>query len=237
MPPEARSAIPAREQRLIKTLPRKGIRFVGPIRQEERLRAHQLPARDGLTHLRARPCVSRQAFDRRAAVSQPERRSGTGILRRRYRRGYHHGTVAIEASVRDLANSSFTYKGQKLSTSSGSAASSAFAMCCKAAYARRKKGSRNRTADRCYHGRYIWADKFDSDLEDIFGLQDRLTSSVIGAISPQLERAEIDAPAASRPKVSRPMTIICAPSLASTSGRGRAARSAADDPTRHLVRS
>src|SRR5450631_3925316 len=39
---------------------------------------------------------------------------------------------------------------------------------------------------------HIWADKFDSDLDDIFDLQDRLTSSVIGAISPQLERAEIE---------------------------------------------
>jgi TolB-like protein/class 3 adenylate cyclase len=39
---------------------------------------------------------------------------------------------------------------------------------------------------------HIWADKFDSDLEDIFDLQDRLTSNVIGAISPQLERAEIE---------------------------------------------
>jgi len=39
---------------------------------------------------------------------------------------------------------------------------------------------------------HIWADKFDSDLEDIFDLQDRLTSNVVGAISPQLERAEIE---------------------------------------------
>jgi adenylate cyclase len=39
---------------------------------------------------------------------------------------------------------------------------------------------------------HIWADKFDSDLEDIFDLQDRLTSDVIGAIYPQLERAEIE---------------------------------------------
>jgi len=38
----------------------------------------------------------------------------------------------------------------------------------------------------------IWADKFDSDLEDIFDLQDRVTSNVIGAISPELERAEIE---------------------------------------------
>jgi TolB-like protein/class 3 adenylate cyclase len=39
---------------------------------------------------------------------------------------------------------------------------------------------------------HIWADKFDSDLEDIFDLQDRLTSSVIGAIAPKLERAEME---------------------------------------------
>jgi adenylate cyclase len=39
---------------------------------------------------------------------------------------------------------------------------------------------------------HIWADKFDSDLEDIFDLQDRLTSNVIGAISPRLERAEME---------------------------------------------
>ncbi len=40
-------------------------------------------------------------------------------------------------------------------------------------------------------GAHLWADRFDSQLEDIFDLQDRVTSSVIGAISPQLERAEI----------------------------------------------
>jgi adenylate cyclase len=39
---------------------------------------------------------------------------------------------------------------------------------------------------------HIWADKFDGDLEDIFDLQDRLTSTIVGAISPQLERAEIE---------------------------------------------
>ena len=39
---------------------------------------------------------------------------------------------------------------------------------------------------------HIWADRYDSTLEDIFDLQDRVTSSVIAAISPQLERAEIE---------------------------------------------
>jgi adenylate cyclase len=41
-------------------------------------------------------------------------------------------------------------------------------------------------------GGHIWAEKFDSDLEDLFDLQDRMTSSLIGALSPQLERTEIE---------------------------------------------
>jgi TolB-like protein/class 3 adenylate cyclase len=40
-------------------------------------------------------------------------------------------------------------------------------------------------------GNHIWADRYDSTLEDIFDLQDRVTMSVIGAIAPRLERAEI----------------------------------------------
>jgi TolB-like protein len=39
---------------------------------------------------------------------------------------------------------------------------------------------------------HLWADRFDSQLDDIFDLQDRVTVNVIGAISPKLERAEID---------------------------------------------
>jgi TolB-like protein len=41
-------------------------------------------------------------------------------------------------------------------------------------------------------GGHLWADRFEGDLEDMFGLQDRVTSSVIGAIAPKLEQAEIE---------------------------------------------
>ena len=41
-------------------------------------------------------------------------------------------------------------------------------------------------------GAHIWADRSDSDLEDVFDLQDRITSSVVGAIAPKLEQAEIE---------------------------------------------
>jgi TolB-like protein/class 3 adenylate cyclase/tetratricopeptide (TPR) repeat protein len=41
-------------------------------------------------------------------------------------------------------------------------------------------------------GSHLWADRFDGSLEDIFDLQDEVTTSVIGAISPKLEQAEIE---------------------------------------------
>jgi TolB-like protein len=41
-------------------------------------------------------------------------------------------------------------------------------------------------------GAHLWADHFDGSLEDIFDLQDQVTASVVGAILPRLEEAEIE---------------------------------------------
>jgi TolB-like protein len=41
-------------------------------------------------------------------------------------------------------------------------------------------------------GGHLWADRFEGTLGDIFDLQDQLTENVVGAIAPQLERAEIE---------------------------------------------
>jgi TolB-like protein/tetratricopeptide (TPR) repeat protein len=40
-------------------------------------------------------------------------------------------------------------------------------------------------------GAHLWADRTDGALDDIFALQDRITTSVVGAILPTLEHAEI----------------------------------------------
>jgi TolB-like protein/class 3 adenylate cyclase/Tfp pilus assembly protein PilF len=42
------------------------------------------------------------------------------------------------------------------------------------------------------NGAHIWADRIDGALENIFELQDQVTENVVGAIAPQLERAEIE---------------------------------------------
>jgi TolB-like protein/class 3 adenylate cyclase len=39
---------------------------------------------------------------------------------------------------------------------------------------------------------HLWADRFDGAAEDLFGLQDQVASSVIGAIAPKIELAEIN---------------------------------------------
>jgi TolB-like protein len=41
-------------------------------------------------------------------------------------------------------------------------------------------------------GTQLWADRYDGSLEDIFELQDQITSNVVGAIPLQLESAEIE---------------------------------------------
>jgi TolB-like protein/class 3 adenylate cyclase len=42
------------------------------------------------------------------------------------------------------------------------------------------------------NGAHLWADRFDGALADVFDLQDQVTTSVVGAIAPRLEQAEIE---------------------------------------------
>jgi adenylate cyclase len=59
----------------------------------------------------------------------------------------------------------------------------------------RKAGNRVRITGQLIEattGRHLWADKFDGALEDVFGLQDQITTSVVGLIAPTLEQAEIE---------------------------------------------
>ncbi|MGE0117361.1 MAG: adenylate/guanylate cyclase domain-containing protein [Dongiaceae bacterium] len=59
----------------------------------------------------------------------------------------------------------------------------------------RKAGERVRIASQLIDaatGLHMWTDRFDGTLNDVFDLQDRITSSVIGAIEPKLRHAEIE---------------------------------------------
>jgi TolB-like protein len=41
-------------------------------------------------------------------------------------------------------------------------------------------------------GAHLWADRFEGSLEDIFELQDQVTTSVVGVVAPKLDQAEIE---------------------------------------------
>jgi TolB-like protein/Tfp pilus assembly protein PilF len=59
----------------------------------------------------------------------------------------------------------------------------------------RKAGSRVRITGQLIDAStrmHLWADTFDGDLVDVFELQDRVTVRVVSAISPTLEKAEIE---------------------------------------------
>src|SRR5262249_40658984 len=59
----------------------------------------------------------------------------------------------------------------------------------------RKAGSRVRITGQLVDAAtsaHLWADRFDGVVEDIFDLQDQITASVVGAIVPRLEEAEIE---------------------------------------------
>jgi adenylate cyclase len=89
-------------------------------------------------------------------------------------------------------NSSFTYKGRAVDVKQvGRELGVRYVL----EGSLRKAGSRVRITGQlidCATGAHLWAERFDGALEDIFDLQDQVTTSVIGAIAPRLEQAEIE---------------------------------------------
>jgi TolB-like protein len=89
-------------------------------------------------------------------------------------------------------NSSFTYKGRAVDVKQiGRELGVRYVL----EGSVRKAGNRIRITGQLIDaatGAHLWADRFDGELEDVFDLQDRVTASVVGAIAPKLEQAEIE---------------------------------------------
>ena len=89
-------------------------------------------------------------------------------------------------------NSSFTYKGRAVDVKQvGRELGVRYVL----EGSVRKAGSRVRITGQLIDastGAHLWAERFDGGLEDIFDLQDQVTASVVGAIAPKLEQAEIE---------------------------------------------
>ncbi|MGB9113747.1 adenylate/guanylate cyclase domain-containing protein [Bradyrhizobium sp.] len=89
-------------------------------------------------------------------------------------------------------NSSFTYKGKAIDIKQvGRELGVRYVL----EGSVRKAGGRVRITGQLIDastGMHLWADRFEGSLEDVFDLQDRVTEQVIGAIAPEIDRAEIE---------------------------------------------
>jgi TolB-like protein len=178
------------EQRLIKTLPRKGFRFVGQVREAQGRTGAEVadnsvePPKPALT-LSNKASVAVLPFANLS--SDPEQEYfADGVV--------EDITMAL-SRFRWLfviaRNSSFTYKGRAVNVKQvGRELGVRYVL----EGSVRKDGNRVRIAGQLIDaetGAHLWADHFDGALEDMFDLQDHVTSSVVGAIAPKLQRAEI----------------------------------------------
>ncbi|SCB55269.1 Adenylate and Guanylate cyclase catalytic domain-containing protein [Bradyrhizobium shewense] len=88
-------------------------------------------------------------------------------------------------------NSSFTYKGRAVDVKQvGRELGVRYVL----EGSVRRAGNRIRIAGQLIDagtGAHLWADRFDGALEDMFELQDHVTSNVVAAIAPKLQREEI----------------------------------------------
>ena len=178
------------EQRLIKTLPRRGFRFVGAVREERAPASaaagdRPVEPRKPILSLPDKPSIAVLPFQNLSADPEQEY-FADGVV--------EDITMALSL-FRWLfviaRNSSFTYKGRPVDIKQ---VSRELGVRYVLEGSVRKAGSRVRIAGQLIDGEtgaHLWADRFDGALEDIFDLQDQVTSRVVGAIAPMLQREDI----------------------------------------------
>jgi TolB-like protein len=183
------------DQRLIKTLLRKGFRFVGEVLEaapKVALQPVSPPAQSGERDtagplaLLNKPSIAVLPFLNLS--DDPDQEYFADGMVEDIITGLSRSKLLFVIS----RNSSFTYKGSAVDIKQ---VSRELGVRYVLEGSVRKAGKRIRVTGQLIDAStdaHIWAEKFDSDLEDVFDLQDRVTSSVIGAISPELERAEIE---------------------------------------------
>jgi TolB-like protein/tetratricopeptide (TPR) repeat protein len=188
----ARSAIgdSGEEQRLIKTLPRKGFRFIGSVR--ETLASADIDSPKTAT------AISRPALvlpDKPSIAVLPFTNLSEDPQQEYFADGVVEDIIAALSRLRWLfviaRNSSFVYKGKSVDIKQvGRELGVRYVL----------EGSVRRSADRLRiasqlvdtaTGASLAANRFEGTLGDVFELQDRVTEGVVGAIAPKLEHAEI----------------------------------------------
>jgi TolB-like protein len=200
----ARSAIGDNggEQRLIKTLPRKGVRFVGTVREEQK--PPEIAGEPEHKTRVARPAAiaaeqSKLTFasgDNPSIAVLPFTNMSGDPEHEYFADGMAEEIIAALSRCKWLLviarNSSFAYKGKSVDVRQiGHELGARYVL----EGSVRRGGSRLRFIGQLIDatsGAHIWADRFDGEISDVFELQDRMTESVIAAIEPKIELAEIE---------------------------------------------
>jgi TolB-like protein/Tfp pilus assembly protein PilF len=183
------------EQRLVRTIARKGFRFVASVAQAE-------PG-DGTGSPDSEPTTPDELpADRLDLPSKPS----IAVLPFVNLSGDPTQDYFADGVVEDIItalsrigwlfviarNSSFTYKGRSVDVKQvGRELGVRYVL----EGSMRKAAARVRITGQLIDattGAHLWAERFEGTLDDIFELQDQVATSVVGAIAPQLERAEIE---------------------------------------------
>ena len=185
------------EQRLIKTLPRKGFRFVGTVGEVQGR---------GCTAVPDSPIETPKS-----ALSLPDKPS-IAVLPFQNMSGDPDQDYFADGMVDEITtalsrfkslfviarNSSFTYKGKAVDIKQvGRELGVRYVLEGSVRKAAGKVRITGQLID-ATTGAHLWADRFEGDLSDIFALQDEVTVNVVSAIQPKLLQTEMDL-AARRP--------------------------------------
>jgi TolB-like protein/Flp pilus assembly protein TadD len=172
-----------KEQRLIRTLPRKGIRFVGPV--VEAIQTSQPSASARLaTMLDHHPVFAVLPFSNLS--NDPEQEY--------FADGISEDLIAAISSWCRFPviarNSSFIYKDRAVDVKQvGRELGARYLL----EGSVRKSGSRMRITAQLVDtttGYHLWADRYDREIGDLFAVQDEITASIAAAIEPEFLEAE-----------------------------------------------
>jgi len=177
-------------QHLIKTLPRKGIRFIGIVKEEAKSAAAPPVATPEPSH------TSLALPDKPSIAVLPFQNMSGDAAQEYFADGMVEDIITALSRFRNLfvvaRNSSFTYKGRATDVKQvGRELGVRYVL----------EGSVRRAGDRlritgqlidASTGASLWADRFDGVLTEVFELQDQVAASVVGAIIPRVEEAEIE---------------------------------------------
>jgi TolB-like protein/Flp pilus assembly protein TadD len=188
------------QQRLIKTLPRKGLRFVGRVREEKGLgvaaaqRGSPGPASGGEDGFGRRAASDLPLPDRPSIAVLPFANMSDNPDQDHFADGMSEDLITGLARIRWLfviaRNSTFVYKGRAVDVKQ---VSRELGVRYVLEGSVRRAGNRLRISAQLVDatsGGHHWAERYDRELGDIFSVQDEITRSVAAAIEPHLLAAE-----------------------------------------------